>query len=241
MLEVSGGRGPVWAPGSMKTEIAAIPSEKIRCWAGIGEPGIGCNRLATRRKPGGRRSGRQPPLLGSCGMAAALRARAHPLEAGCVDGRLDVAGRNLVLHLQLREANDFDRLADAIGHDRLQRHGRFFVEPEPVTVAVNVLRPHVDDADIATQQATAFLADGKLVIAIERWARRGQRLEQRAVVAARLHDHDAAVRQVSVDFFARAHDFTAAAVERHQAFEALAVRRPGARCASSRPGDRSNA
>ena len=74
MLEVSGGRGPARAPGSTKTEMAAMPSEKIKCWAGIGEPGIGCSRLATSRNPGGKRTGLHPPLLGSWGMAATLRA-----------------------------------------------------------------------------------------------------------------------------------------------------------------------
>src|SRR5215204_3177228 len=61
MLEASGGRGPPpGVAGSMNTEIAAMPSEKIKCCAGIGEPGMSCSRLATRRKPGGTRTGRQP-------------------------------------------------------------------------------------------------------------------------------------------------------------------------------------
>ena len=54
---------------------------------------------------------------------------------------------------------------------------------------------------VAPEQLAA-LADGQFVESIEPRARRRQRLEQRAVVGTRLDQHDPAVRQVRMDFFA---------------------------------------
>src|SRR6188474_3068192 len=144
-------------------------------------------------------------------------------EARRVDRRLERRRGNVRGELDVREQYLLDDVALLVDKMRFQRHRGRKIEPEHIAVTVFVARLDFEELDRAVGDAGSG-PELDLVVRLELGRVARQRRSERADVAAGFEQHDASIREDSLNARTLADDLAARAVERQNPFPALAAR-----------------